>query len=185
MQYSFTNIYTTLLFTQRQNFLRISYTLAVSFCSYLTVLFPQKFPPQLDKPRYLEELLQSMQIIHGIAFDNLVEKRIIQNASQHAKATLRDISPGDTVYLQSRDTFNRKFSGPFEVLNKHSDVTFSIRLLNNQFAPTLKVHIDRIYKCSKRKDYLENFQTERFEPNTSLAPLQPMNRYNLRSRVLN
>lgn len=44
-------------------------------------------------------------------------------------------------------------------------------------------NINRIYKCCRRRDYLEGFQAQSTEPNTSIPPLQPVNRYFLRSNV--
>jgi hypothetical protein len=84
------------------------------------------------------------------------------------------------VYLKSIDKHKHSYSGPFEVLQQHSPVSYTIRRQNIPSARTFKVHIDRIILAPPRNEYLCD------ENNVSpMVQSSPPNqrRYDLRPRL--
>ena len=100
-------------------------------------------------------------------------KQLEQNTRQHARSKLRILNVHDVVYLRSRDSFKPKFTGPFEVISKDSEVNYTIRRLHDPTCSSFKVHIDRLRLAPHRRQHLEVRQP--ISQHTS-------HQYNLRSR---
>lgn len=132
-------------------------------------------PIQLDKSHYLKTLLNDLKKSYEKAYSNLERKQVKQNSSQLAKSKLRILNIDDIVYLKSRDVFKPRFSGPYIVVEKHSDVNYSIKYLNCPHSTPFKVHINRLKLSHKRKSKFSDC------PNTDSNTV-PKTRYFLRSR---
>lgn len=96
------------------------------------------------------------------------------------KAKLRQLNVNDIVYLKSTDKFKPRFTGPFQILCKHSPVSFSIQ---RQYMPSSKqfrVHIDRLILAPSRQPHLLS-STHTNSP-VEVAPHNVIP-YNLRPRL--
>ncbi|XP_035206606.1 uncharacterized protein LOC118181543 [Stegodyphus dumicola] len=143
----------------------------------LSLLFdtfhPDPRPAQLDKSHYLCDLLTQLKLTYEHAYETLERKQVEQNTRQLKNAKLRSFSIDDVVYLKSKDTFKPRFSGPFCIVSKSSDVNYTIRALDNEFAQPFKIHINRLRLAPKRFSHLVQ--------NPPPAP-QVTHQYNLRKR---
>ena len=92
---------------------------------------------------------------------NLEKAAEKQEKYRNKHAILKDIKVGDDVYLftpkidpKLGKAFTRKYTGPFQVVKKLSPVNFKILDINNAKRKPMLVHMDRIFKFTKRKDNL-------------------------------
>lgn len=118
---------------------------------------------QQDKSTYLHDLLETLKKIYNSVYKNLKGSQFAQNLRYMQKAKLREFKVGDTVYIKSRETYNNKLTGPFEILRRNSTVTYTLRILNNEFANPFKLHVDRLVLAPPRRQYLMP------QPTTSLS----------------
>lgn len=153
---------------------------------------------QLDKSTYLNNLLDTLHKVYETVYANLQDNQIAQNIRYAQKAKLRQFHPNDTVYIKSRESYNNKLTGPFEVLSRNSEVTYTVRIPNNPYARSLKIHVDRLILAPPRRPYLEAQQfastdsvierEQNNRPSTSTAgpqqssPHRVQTRYFLRSK---
>lgn len=132
---------------------------------------------QLDKAHYIDTLLSTLKVIYSNTYQNLIRKQEKQNIDKNSNSRLRQIKVDDIVYIRSKDKFNNKYSGPYKVIKKHSDVTYSIQYLDNSHANIFKIHIDRLLLAPPRKDYLKTNDSFNQDNNVPMIP-----RYQLRNR---
>lgn len=136
-------------------------------------------PTHLDKSHYLARILTDLNNHYKKAYDNLIINQIKQNKLREAKSTNRSFKIGDTVYLRGHNNFKQKYSGPFSVISKESDLNYNIQLQGDQFAPIKRVHICRLRYAPPRKTYLFKDKNNQNDNNNQFST----HRYNLRNRT--
>lgn len=130
----------------------------------------------IDHSFYAKQVLSDLNKYFETAFDSLKLHQADQNSKFAQNAKLRCFEKGNTVYLKSKDAFNPRYTGPYTVVDKHSDVNVSIRILSDEFAKPFKVHVNRLRLARERRPFLISPPVNDRKP-----PLQKT-RYFLRSR---
>lgn len=129
----------------------------------------------LDKSHFAADLLSQLKTTYETAYSNLERAQVEQNSRHAQNAKLRKFNIGDIVYLKSKDKFKPRFAGPFTVVEKNNDVNYTIRLLDNPYAESFKIHINRLRLAPSRSPHL-------IQP-VKLSHMQPSkHQYNLRNR---
>lgn len=131
--------------------------------------------PFLDTNVNTYQFLKDLDNIYQKAYDNITIAQQQRNTKFSTHAKLRKLEVNDIVYLKSADKFKPKYTGPYEIVIKHSPVSFSIRKQSMPHLQPFRIHIDRLIKAFPRKSYL-NFDS-------SLPHQNNFPRYNLRSRI--
>lgn len=135
--------------------------------------------PHLDNVE-MYRYLTGLQRMYNKAYQNSEQSQAVNYQRQHRSAKLRNLNPHDIVYLKSIDKFKHSYSGPFEILQKHSPVSYTIQRQNSPSARTFKVHIDRIILAPPRNKHLCDID----QVNPMWQPSQQNQRhYNLRPRT--
>lgn len=116
---------------------------------------PSVDSPHLDKFQYFNKVLFTMKDIYAKVYRNLISAQEERNTKVNENKKLRTFQIGDTVYLKSSDKFLPSFKGPYQVIQKHTDVTYSIQRLNDEYADKLKIHIDKLLLAPPRKEHLK------------------------------
>jgi hypothetical protein len=109
--------------------------------------------PHLDNVE-MYKYLTSLQGIYNKAYRNSKESQAVNYQRQHMSAKLRNLNLHDIVYLKSIDKYKQSYSGPFEIVQKHSPVSYTIRRQNIPSAGCFRIHIDRIILAPPRNEYL-------------------------------
>ena len=144
---------------------------------------PQEFQQRLDVHHDYFMLSNNLQALYQQVHENLINFQKLQNNAQHQKSRLRNFKEGDIVYVVHPGKFRKSMEGPFTVVNKCNDVIFEIQFLDDNTAPTQKIHINRLKLAPSRKFHLrkeaENTNTEVIAPNNPDLTMQDKPSQNL------
>lgn len=115
----------------------------------------------LDKSFYVDKLLKSLNDIFKKSYDKLSYTQSKQNNVINQNKNLRSLNVNDIVYVKSRNKLNNKATGPFRIIARNSNVTYTIQRINDNHAPTFKIHINRLRHVPSRvnKNVVEKSQT--------------------------
>lgn len=107
---------------------------------------------------YISENILKMQHVYNKVYQNLEFVAAKQTRLRDKIATKKSFEVGQTVYLYTPATkqstgraFSKKFSGPFRVIQKHSDLNYTIQENNKPFSKPVKVHVDRMFNYAERR----------------------------------
>nr|XP_042908230.1 uncharacterized protein LOC122271345 [Parasteatoda tepidariorum] len=110
----------------------------------------------------LEENMRKMQLVYRQVYQNLERAAEKQKRIRDRHAHLKTYHLGQKVYLYTPTSnqltgraFAKKFSGPYRIIEKHSDLNYTIQDVNKPYKKPTKVHTDRIFSCTQRRPDLE------------------------------
>jgi transposase InsO family protein len=135
--------------------------------------------PHLDNVE-MYKYLTSLQGIYNKAYKNSKISQDVNYRRQHKSAKLRNLNLHDIVYLKSMDKYKQSYSGPFEIVQKHSPVSYTIRRQSIPSARSFRVHVDRIILAPPRNEYL--CDENNVSPMLQSSPTN-QRRYDLRPRL--
>lgn len=137
---------------------------------------PEVTPIQLDTASFLHSSLQTLNQLYKSAYNSLERTQLEQNERQRRKSRDRRLQIGDIVYLCSQGKMGTRYTGPFQVSERISEVNYAIAPLDDACARSFVVHINRLRQAPARKAYLS--QTSQLKGQQPAA-----NSYNLRPRM--
>lgn len=113
-----------------------------------------------NKNDYVDRLIPELKQAYEKVRQNLKVAAEKQEMYKNKDAKLRTFTPGQLVYLftprlEAGKAFSRRFSGPWEVIHKHTDVNYTIKSLNSENPRSQRVHVDRIFPFTPRHDNLK------------------------------
>jgi len=93
---------------------------------------------------YVDNITNQIKTVHKIVKQNLEKAAIKQEEIKNKKAKLRTFKIGEQVYLYTPrtvlgKTFSRKWAGPYVILEKNSDVNYTIKDMRNDKAKIQRV----------------------------------------------
>lgn len=136
--------------------------------------------PYLDNVEMCK-FFQGLNDLYNKAYHNIHEAQKYNYNHQLPRSKLRNLNVKDIVYLKSVDKFKPRYDGPFEIVHKHSPVSFTIKRYQSPTSREFKVHIDRILKAPPRYNHLTNSSNPAVFPGTNVPNLHCAP-YNLRTR---
>lgn len=129
---------------------------------------------------YVREGITKMQFVYRNVYQNLETAATKQSRLRDKVAISKSFELGQKVYLYTPATnqstgraFSKKFSGPFRVIEKHSDLNYTIQDIKKPFAKSIRVHVDRIFDYTERRPDLTipevsgQHQSSPITPNTA------------------
>ncbi|KAG8176471.1 hypothetical protein JTE90_026074 [Oedothorax gibbosus] len=103
-----------------------------------------------------------MQHVYRNIYQNLENAAAKQSRLRDNVAKSKSFELGQKVYLYTPATnqstgraFSKKFSGPFRVIQKHSDLNYTIQDNDKPFSKSVKVHVDRLFDYTERRSDLQ------------------------------
>ena len=115
----------------------------------------------VTKNEYIDNLVKEMKIAYDKTKTNLEQAAEKQETIKNRNAKLRTFHIGQYVYLftprinEGGKFFSRKYSGPWQIIEKHSNVNYSIKNVNNPNSKVQRVHINRLFPYTTRDPELE------------------------------
>lgn len=144
---------------------------------------------------YVEENLSKLHYVYRNVYKNLEQASEKQSQLREKIATSKVFHIGQKIYLYTPATtqltgraFSKHFSGPYRVIEKHSNLNYTIIHVNKPFAKPVKVHVDRMFSYVERRPDLqipttpgstEHKSSFPSSQNDNLAPPQPKNDFSL------
>lgn len=138
-----------------------------------------------EKPRihyypcenYVEENLSKMQYVYRNVYKNLESAAEKQTRLRDKIAKKKSFKVGDKIYLYTPATnqstgraLAKKFSGPYRVHEKHSDLNYTILDINKPNFKPFKVHVDRMFSYTERRQDLL-IDNDNIAVNNNLPPI--------------
>lgn len=110
---------------------------------------------------YINESVLKMQSVYRKVYQNLETAAAKQSRLRDKVAKSKSFELGQKVYLYIPATnqstgraFAKKFHGPYRVIEKHSDLNYTIQDCDKPFSKRMKVHVDRIFDYTERRQDL-------------------------------
>lgn len=110
---------------------------------------------------YIEENLSKMQYIYRNVYKNLEIANEKQFRLRERISKQKAFQLGQKVYLYTPTTnqntgraFARKFSGPYRIIQKHSNLNYTIQDTRKPFKKPSRVHVDRLFSYTERRPEL-------------------------------
>lgn len=107
---------------------------------------------------YIEENLAKMQYVYRNVYKNLEIAADKQSRLRDQIAKPKSFRLGQKIYLYtpaatqtSGRAFAKKFSGPYRVLEKHSDLNYSVKDMSKPHSKPVRVHVDRMFAYEERR----------------------------------
>lgn len=107
---------------------------------------------------YVEENLSKLHYVYRNVYKNLEKVSEKQSRLRETIAKTKHFQIGQKIYLHTPATtkltgraFAKTFTGPYRVIEKHSDVNYTVILVNKPFAKPVKVHVDRMFSYVERR----------------------------------
>lgn len=107
---------------------------------------------------YIEDNLSKMQFVYRNVYKNLKLSAEKQSRLRQNIAKKKSFQLGQKVYLYTPATnqstgraFSKKFSGPYRVIEKHSDLNYSIVQISKPRAKPIRCHVDRLFAYEERR----------------------------------
>lgn len=111
---------------------------------------------------FIEENMRKMQFVYRQVYQNLETAADKQKRNRDKIAHPKTFYLGQKVYLYTPSStqstgrvFAKKFSGPYRIIEKHSDLNYTIQDINKPFKKPTKIHADRIFSYTQRRPDLQ------------------------------
>ncbi|GBN05447.1 hypothetical protein AVEN_162548-1, partial [Araneus ventricosus] len=117
------------------------------FCRNLPLIFDtynnNSEPLFVEKAHYLQDLLQQLNTAYELAHSSLKRKQVEQNNTLAKNSRPTTLHVGD-VYLKSKGSFMTRIERPYTIIATKGEVNHTIEALDNKFARSFTVHVDRL-----------------------------------------
>ena len=118
--------------------------------NFMDTFNPVDFNLRVDVEADYYKICSNLHQLYEEIHQNLISYQQLQNSRQK-NPKLRIFNIGDTVFMTNSNAFHKSSSGPYEVIEKISDVILKIKLANDPQAPAFNVHINKLRILPKRK----------------------------------